>query len=209
MPIKPADVPDAVAINALTESQSVRRAQVPAGMRDFAVDIGGKPAQKAEASQPLPVYSIPIDVLAERGLAERGGKALSAAQQHGWRVLTSDSRGVQLVDVAKDSELAVSVRRGSSVAILAKAGAMAEERASADISYEPRILDFGRLGMSALWLHSDQGLDRFFTLELEPKERSEAQLLNEAGARARVRLGAIDHGGGVKDDVDGPPDLGG
>jgi hypothetical protein len=206
MPIKPVDAPAAVMANAMEESRLVSSGfRSPFASMKSEAEIGGQAPNTQNPSRPLPVYSISPETL-----IKYGSKSLPYAAQHGWRVITMNNDGDQLVDISSTSYKPISVRRGSSAAILAQASILAEKRLAADVSYEPRVLDFGRLGMSALWLHRKDGDDRFFTLETEPKEQSEQELLGEAQSRARQRIDAADQGGSAKDEKsDLPGDVGG
>lgn len=181
MPIMPSIAPPGVAENALIEARTSQRARAPVGTVPAGEEGGGNPI--AEASEPLPIYSIPIETLAYNPVA-----ALGNAQRHGWRVITIDAGGAQLVDLAGDDARPVSVRRGASIRNLVNAGHLAEATLAADTSYEPRVIDFTRLGMSALWMHSADSADQFFTLEPQSRHLSGETLIEEAGTLARQRL---------------------
>lgn len=203
MAIVPPPSASAVTANALIESRLARSARSKSFEKKAGLELGGQGADLLQASPALPVYSIPQAALAE------GGDVLKYAQHSGWRVLTTGGDESQLVEIEKDTHRALSVRRGSSAVILKRAGMMAERMASRDVAYEPRILDFGRLGMSALWLHSDQSPDLFFTLEPDPQAQLEATLLNEAIRRAHSRRDTSDNGGAGPANPDDTPDIGG
>jgi hypothetical protein len=178
-----------------------RSGDAPFGASEF--DLGGAaPQAYVEASHPLPVYSIPL-----KRLAELGVEGLSEARQQGWRVFVGDGADSRTVDVGAEDMTAKSVRTGSYGAMVAQASALAESLAAEDIDYEARILDFGRLGMSALWLHAPQA-DKFFTVEPIPQERSTAEYLELAAQRARDRISAYEVSGamdatGLKHDLGG------
>jgi len=147
---------------------------------NYAETGGGPPATTSSA--PLPVFSIPIG-----SLAAEQGDLLGAAVQTGWRVLTTHGSARQLVDLDMEGSPRM-VRRGNAAAMVIRAGSLAEASVTGTTPFEPRVLDFGRLGMSALWLHDSSGDDRFFTLEDEPREIDAAELLGRAAGRASRRM---------------------
>ena len=204
MAIVPSPAAVSVITNALAESHLARSARHRSLASQAELELGGQGPALFQASPPLPVYSIP-----QAALIDGVGDVLKYAQHSGWRVLTTGSDGPQLVEIEKETHRALAVRRGSSAGILQRAGMMAERVASIDVAYEPRILDFGRLGLSALWLHSDQSQDLFFTLESDPQEQSETTILNEAMRRAHNRREASDNGGSGPANPDTMLDIGG
>lgn len=66
-----------------------------------------------------------------------------------------------------------------------KAAKLTKETASKPSRFEARVLDFGPLGMSELWLHSADGSkDKFFSLGAEdPQPRSAKEVFEEAEER--------------------------
>lgn len=71
--------------------------------------------------------------------------------------------------------------RGPSVGRYGRAGQKAEQEAPEDVAFEPRVLDFGVLGQSELWLHSPDAEDRFYSLgTAEPVCRDTKAVLAEA-----------------------------
>jgi hypothetical protein len=179
MAIVPRSAPDVIAQSAMDEATAAR--STGAGAPDLeAFDVGGGAKAVATSSAPLPVYTIPMEALAE----ERPS-TMDDASQSGWRVLTADSRGSQLVDVSATTAKPLSVRKGRSVDMLTAAGQLAEDAAPPGTAYEPRILDFGRLSLSALWLHSQAAGDLLFRLDSKPAAVSPADFLAEASRRAR------------------------
>lgn len=199
MPIIASSTPSIIGANALQEAQAGHVARTVAAP----LDLGGQPPAPSKASPPLPVYAI-----SSASLIQSPDQALSTAEQSGWRVLTTGDGESQVVDVEKGSNRALTVRRGASADILARAGLIAEQAADPATNYEPRILDFGRLGLSALWLHSDVHADLFFTLEPQPKQTSDVELIAEAERRARMRASSADLGGATVNNVKAP-DIGG
>jgi hypothetical protein len=179
MAIAPPTAPGAIARAALQEASLARGLNQPQSVASALVDVGGGRKAEAAAADPLPVYSIPIEDLAH----DRHSHATDAIQ-HGWRVRTVDSHGEQLVDLAREGA-PVAVRRGVSGNILARAADLAESTADPGVDYEARLLDFGQLGLSALWLHHDADDDRFYILGRQPRELKEDELISEAERRAR------------------------
>ena len=133
-----------------------------------------------------PVASLPVYGIARTALEHGGDAALAAAEQIGWRYLIQDGEGTGLVDhfgtVAGGSSR---VMRGPSVERYGKAGLVAEAEAPKDTAFEPRVLDFGVLGQTELWLHSPDAEDRFYSLgAAEPARRDAAAVMAEALSRA-------------------------
>ncbi len=172
------DAPSYVAKAALKETAA--SAGAAAHSLNYAEAGGGPPT--TTSSPPLPVFSIPIG-----SLAADQGNLLDAAVQKGWRVLTTHGSAQQLVDLDMEGSPRM-VRRGNAAAMMIRAGSIAETSVVGTTPFEPRVLDFGRLGMSALWLHDAAGGDRFFTLEDDPREIDAAELLGKAAGRASRRM---------------------
>jgi hypothetical protein len=168
----------------LAERAAVEASSAAAGALEAEAVFGGELGATPSAAEPMPIYSIPLDVLAS------GSPSLEMAEQHGWRVLTRDNSGWRVVDYAgREPARPASAIRGSRPAeLLLQAGIRAAERDDGDATYEPRILEIGRLGFSALWLHSEEAPDRLYTLEDDPRERTTEDLLAELAPRARRRL---------------------
>lgn len=199
MAISPAAAPPGLAQAAMQEAASARDLRRPDGADRELMDLGGGERVEAAASDPLPIFSVPIEALADETVSR-----VEDAVHRGWRVRTADAEGEQLVDLAVDGE-PLAVRRGQSSSILLSAARLAEDAADPEASYEARLLDFGQLGLSALWLHREDGPDRFFSLDREPRERGEDELLADASRRARRYLAQADGGADAAD----VPDLGG
>lgn len=200
--------PKFVAESALREATAVRRALRPEDARMSADDLGGG-AEAPSASDPLPIYSVALETLATDPL-----RALKEAKRQGWRVLTTDHGERQLVDlVAADESQArpVAVRTGTSADILVHAGELAEKSVPQETEFEVRVLDFGRLGMAVLWLQNadPETPDHFFTLEPDPKEQKQADLLKEAQSRAQRRVESDDRSRTSTTSGNLPSDLGG
>lgn len=213
MAITPRSVPSIIAQNAIAEARAtedpgafagldkrpVRAEGVTPGLPSEETTEAGGGAVLPSAAAPLPVYTIPMEAL-----AEKRPSSLDDAVQHGWRVLTRSGTGAQLVDLSAVTGKPLAVRRGRSVDILTKAATLAALSSPDDIDYEPRLIDFGRLGLSALWLHSDTNPDFLFRLDGEPRKTSEVDFLDDATRRARQYLTRPDR---KKDDPSG--ELGG
>jgi hypothetical protein len=176
-------------IRALEEAGAVTVAGRSADF-DFAMNVeGGGGTRPLAAAEPLPIYSIPISTLAE---AEN---PLDEAAQHGWRVLTEDGAGKRLVDLkGADADAMPSVVRGArSAAMLEKAGEVAVQTAPSEVSYQARVLDLSKVGMSLLWLHAHgDEEDRFYSLTDEPREMFPAEVIDAARKSAQRRLEATD-----------------
>ena len=209
--------PKFVAESALREATAVRRALRPEDAsralrpedaRMSADEVGGG-AEAPSASDPLPIYAVALDTLAADPL-----RALKEAKRQGWRVLTTDHGERQLVDlIAADDNHArpVAVRGDPSADILVRAGELAEKSVPPETEFEVRVLDFGRLGLAVLWVHNaaPETPDHFFTLEPDPKEQKQADLLKEAQSRAQRRLEADERSRTSTTHGSMPSDLGG
>jgi hypothetical protein len=95
----------------------------------------------------------------------------------GWRSTVVDAKGAALVDYITNRGKVTGVVHGPSVKRLENAGRKAEQDAPVDQNYEPRILTFGTLGMSELWLHSETAPDRFYSLSDDVPEASTAEVM--------------------------------
>jgi hypothetical protein len=164
----------------------VRRAalEASANVHDDAAEAAGAAAEAdvgPSAADPLPIYSLALEVLASPS------PSLGAAQVHGWRVLAHDRGGWSVVDFAGSDPTGQSttIRRSGPAELLLRAGRLTGEAADSEAAYEPRILEVRRLGFSALWLHSNEAADRFFTLEEAPREHDTESMLAELAPRAR------------------------
>ena len=199
MTIVPTETPVGLRRRAVAESAAVRDEPDPL---DTALG-GEQEATPSGASTPLPIYSIPLAALAS------DPAPLQRAEQHGWRVLTRDSSTWRLVDFARDRLVGAAslIQRAPAARRLLRAGVAAAASDRDDVIYEPRILEIGKVGFSALWLCAQgEAEDRFFTLADEPHEQDIDAVLLELAPRARRRLAssvAAAAGG------DGPNDLGG
>jgi hypothetical protein len=80
-----------------------------------------------------------------------------------------------------------SITQGTVATNLSRALGVASNAVDASRPYEARVLVFGRAGNSLLWLHSDTGSDRFFSLDREPREVDESGAMVKAGQKARMR----------------------
>lgn len=152
-------------------------------------DSGGTGAG-GELIDAVPIYGV------EEALLRRDPKAaLADARPIGWRTLCTDPTNTELGVALVDSYLRegerdqVRVIRGPMVSHFAAAGVLAEdELEGGKAEYEPRILDFGTLGLTALWLHSDKAADRFYPLgDEEAKRRNTRFVLEQAVRRARLQ----------------------
>ena len=166
-----------------------------------AVDSGGGPATKLH--DPLGVFHIPMARLAQTTTAQD-------ARQIGWRYFVENGDELRTVDVhgqGKDRHV-TAVTTGGSVESLSAATTLAADRSTNDtLDYEARVLEFGRAGPGALWLHTHDGPDRFFSLDAEPREVSEKDVIANALKIAVSRRG--DGGGGVEFAHDLAGDIGG
>ena len=132
-------------------------------------------------SQAYPLYAMPLAVVA----STNPEGALKHAEILGWRSNVVDGEGAALVDYFKDGEGVAGVVRGPSAQRLHDAGKRAEKEAPADQDFEPRILTFGTLGMTELWLHSQTGQDRFYSLTDDaPRPRSAEDVFKKASGLA-------------------------
>ncbi|MBD8637861.1 MULTISPECIES: hypothetical protein [unclassified Sphingomonas] len=178
------------------ELQAVSRSRGRGDFNTAAADAGGGASVPTGAG--LPLYGMPLAALTEAALSDGSDAALGEARQLGWRYLISDARGPKIVDMLDQDggKPAAMVIKGSLVDRFGKAGALAEEDAP-DRLFEARVLDFGRLGMSELWLHCEDGPDVFYSLATpEPSRREASEVLGEAGDRARRQARLSDGGGG-------------
>lgn len=199
MTIAPAIAPDVIAQRAMAEASAARDLRRPPGMDRVLMDAGSGDRVEAAAADPLPIYTIAIETLANELPSQ-----IADASHQGWRVRTVDAQGEQLVDLGETGE-PLAVRRGQSTEILKRSVALAEQVVEPDVAYEARLLDFGQLGLSALWLYQEHGADRFFSLDREPHELKEDDLLADASARARRYVAKSDRGAGDS----APTDVGG
>jgi hypothetical protein len=183
--------PEQIRRNAALETLAIARTRPGA---DQAGGGGPQTLVSPSAAEPLPIYSIPLEVLAA-DIAP-----LAQVVQRGWRVLTKDEFGRQrIVDLkGTDADATPNRLHGPGAASqLEAAGAKAQEQAPDGTPYAARILEFARLGLSALWLHGEED-DRVVPLspdgQLEPMDIfiAQAQLL----ARQRLERQNRDMAGG-------------
>lgn len=184
MPMDWSTPPRGVLKAGTAEVRAVREPDETGG--GHAADGSAPPVSPGEA-QALPLFSVPLAVL-----AKRGPEALGKAKRRGWRLLVDEGGTVKLVDHINKTGVA-SMSSGSALDHLLAAGEKAAREIEADeATYQPRVLEFGRLGRSALWLHAPdpEVKDRFFTVSAEPEEVSGADFLAEAAEQAQARLAA-------------------
>ena len=131
---------------------------------------------------PIAVYFIALPVLNE-------GTSARDARQIGWRYVVSQGDDLRTVDVdgSGAESRVVAITRGGAVTNLVNASTLAERSAQGPKRYEVRILELGRAGPGAVWLRADEGADRFFSLEVEPREITERDLLDGASRKAATR----------------------
>ena len=174
-------------------------ARVADELRDLSHARGGeKPAAPSDDAKAivvppsgagLPIYGLPQSQLTVEALNDVAG-ALAAVRRLGWRFYVVDMNGSRLVDLldrpGKPPPIALTVE-GPSVDRFAEAGHYAEQDAP-DRRFRPRVLEFGRLGMSELWLHGQGGDDLFYSLtDAAPTRRSAAEVFRDAAQRAQRR----------------------
>lgn len=152
---------------------ALRRAQ---GLAPGEAEAGGGLA--ATLHKPLAVYYLGADTLASDA-------STTQARQVGWRYLVRQGDSVGTVEVLGDQ--VSSITQGEAPAHLAQALSIAEGTVGKSMLYEARVLLFGRAGANLLWLHSQRGRDRFFTLSAQPKEVDERLAMDGASARAKMR----------------------
>lgn len=151
-----------------------------------------------------PVDAVPIYGINETQLRDDPSAALRDARPIGWRTVCADPEdetlGVALVDsyAAEGRADQVRVIRGPTVSRFAAAGTLAEdELEGGGAEFEPRILDFGTLGLTALWMHSPAVDDCFYPLgDQHAKQRNSEFVLDEAVRRAELQPRASETGGG-------------
>lgn len=184
MTIASRDAPEALHTIVADELQAISRARGRGNLNGTPDDTGGGGAVPTGAA--LPLYGMPLAALGKDSLKNGPEAAMTSAQQLGWRFLVSDARGsklVDLIDEAGGDPVAVTIK-GPLVERFANAGARAESD-QPDGHYDARVLDFGRLGMSELWLHCPDRADIFYSLsDPEPVRRDAAAVLEKAAARA-------------------------
>jgi hypothetical protein len=190
MTIYRADAPKGWADLVAHQASVMRRSFSP----KLNADDSGGGGTITEIHDPFPVYYLPpehLSVLASP----------SDAQQVGWRYLMTDGDALSSVDVKNDEgcpRVAVISRGGSAAAL--SAAQEAAKRQTGSQAYEVRILEFGRAGPGALWLHSDNVPDRFFALDSQqPKELTKNEVLFVAARKAdllsRAYSGLSEEGG--------------
>lgn len=174
MPIRAMNAPDDITAKIADDLGALARTRGEASLSDIGGSLGAPIVS-------LPVYGISRDLL-ERG----GNAALGDAKQIGWRYLVQDRDGAGLVDrFGTAADGSSRIIRGSSVDRYGKAGLVAEAETPENIAFEPRVLDFGVLGQTELWLHSDHAEDRFYSLgAAEPVRRDGTTVMTEALRRA-------------------------
>lgn len=193
MPITAGEAPQAVDQLVDRELASLRAATASPGA-SLAESGGAAPVKH----QPLPVYHI--------SLAKLGPNSVAAdATRIGWRYFVGGegSDSLRTVDVrdAEGRAQVTAITRGGAVATLSAASAAAERATTgaAGQHYEARILEFGRAGPGALWLHAATGSpDRFFSLDAEPRERTEGDVIGEAARSAAIRRRGEEASGAIR-----------
>ena len=176
MSIRSAAVPESIKDLAAREAGAMRRAFRTSDK--LAVDRAGGPAMTL--GDVFPVYYLPHEQLSADASA-------ADAQQVGWRCLMTEGSEPGTVDVRGDkgAEHVAAVTLGRGAVILTAARAAAERAVAISGPYEARILEFGRAGPGALWLHSGQGDDHFFALDdFTPRELTEREVIGAAAHTA-------------------------
>ena len=192
----------------------IKRNSLPGGLaRAIASELGAQAAAHEDAAPfgdtaggaDNPVDAIPIYGVDEARLRDDPKAALENARRIGWRTVTADveddAGGFALVDSYRSRGEADQVRviRGPTVSGFAAAGTLAEaELDGEEAEFEPRILDFGTLGLTALWMHSPTATDRCWSLGTDRPELGDtASLLAEARRRADLQPRRGGDGGGT------------
>ncbi|MDT8278196.1 hypothetical protein RQ734_19185 [Roseomonas mucosa] len=156
-------------------------------------DQGGAAGIPAKS---LPIFGLKADDLREIAPQDdpRGNILAEKAQELGWRFLVHESGGTaSLVDCSPPQEQggkpSSMVIRGPSVERFQLAVEKATEKTPEGLKLEPRVLDFGPLGMTELWLHGIPEVeDLFYSLgkaDSDASPRKASEVLEEAMERLR------------------------
>ncbi|MGJ9420138.1 hypothetical protein ACHAC9_20645 [Massilia sp. CMS3.1] len=130
----------------------------------------------------LPIYHLDGKVLCQ--MNADGGVPLSAATPVGWQYLIGQDDHAKSVEVVGDK--AVAIDTGEVALEIAHALKIADQ-GHPDEMYEARMLTFGRAENPVLWLHPEDGVDRFYSLGPEPAEVEPALVLDGAMKAAVAR----------------------
>ncbi|WP_077002719.1 hypothetical protein [Variovorax sp. KK3] len=172
MPITTAQAPQGATDAAHRGFDALHRAQATVTV---ASKSGGGVASLHE---PLAVYSL-------SGAESAAAMTIAQARQTGWRYLIGQGAAIRSIEIVGDEVTAIT--QGQVAANLAHALAVASDAVDAAKRYEARVLEFGRAGNSVLWLHADDGSDRFFSLGAEARELEVGPTLEQASRKAQAR----------------------
>lgn len=149
---------------------------------DDAAPLG---VERPAAYRPAPLYTIDFDALV-------AGAGLDAAQRVGWRFVVQDAAGLATADLmepASGEPYVFAIDRSGAAERLLEVMREAEARATGS-AFEGRLLEFGRLGLAAFWLHrpgEDLVVER-----AGAGARPAAAFIAEAVLAARAKAAAAD-----------------
>lgn len=173
MPITTASAPQDATDTALRGYTALAQAQSP---HQLAMDSGG--GEPAKLHEPLARYHLDQEALSVATSA-------ADAKQVGWCYLIGHGDNTRTIEVSGNEVDAIT--QGKVATNVVRAMDVATSTVDESTQYEARLLEFGRVASSLLWLHTEIGKDRFFSLGPDPEEVDEKTIVEKAAGKARFR----------------------